>query len=605
MAHDSQEHRSTRELEEQIHLQESKNKVTQTEYVIRGAKGSAKMSKFQRRCCISTFLFLLVLAVVISVTVVILRQQQQKVGCTGGFLHGAVAADSLVCSEIGRDILKEGGSPVDAAIAALLCTSVINPQSMGLGGGVIFTIYNASTGLVEVINARETVPKSSTLDLTQCKEHKSFFKTGAQWIGVPGELRGYEVAHQRHGRLPWKSLFQPTIKLVTEGVKLSSITSRFLKNTDIKSLISKNSVCKLLCKGQDLVTEGQSLNFTQLAHTLRVVSEKGADAFYQGPIAEQMLEDLKSQGSNLTQDDLTNYKVLIGRALNVSLANHTLYSAQPPAGGALLSFILKVLEGYNFSESSIQNKRAQIETYHRIAEAMKFANGQKIKMADFGMKRMEELKETVLSETFAQQIRERINDYGNHSLSYYSLNGPHSESFGTSHISVISQDGSAVSATSSINQIFGSMVYSPQTGIVFNNQLADFCSGEKVIITGERPPSSMAPSILLSDDKKSQLVIGASGGSYIISSTALAIVNTLWFGVDLKKAISDPILHVTGDNKLVFESTFSKDVQAGLQERGHQIDSSMFFNVVQGALKKDTCLFAYSDQRKKGEAAGY
>uniref|UniRef100_A0A803JCP7 Gamma-glutamyltransferase 5 n=1 Tax=Xenopus tropicalis TaxID=8364 RepID=A0A803JCP7_XENTR len=404
----------------------------------------------------------------------------------------------------------------------------------------------------EVINARETVPKSSTLDLTQFDSDLT--EVGAQWIGVPGELRGYEVAHQRHGRLPWKSLFQPTIKLVTEGFLIGVIHIRGLNNSMHK--IDINSILiKLLCKGQDLVTEGQSLNFTQLAHTLRVVSEKGADAFYQGPIAEQMLEDLKSQGSNLTQDDLTNYKVLIGRALNVSLANHTLYSAQPPAGGALLSFILKVLEGYNFSESSIQNKRAQIETYHRIAEAMKFANGQKIKMADFGMKRMEELKETVLSETFAQQIRERINDYGNHSLSYYSLNGPHSESFGTSHISVISQDGSAVSATSSINQIFGSMVYSPQTGIVFNNQLADFCSDAIdshyllaiammiFLYLGERPPSSMAPSILLSDDKKSQLVIGASGGSYIISSTALAIVNTLWFGVDLKKAISDPILH--------------------------------------------------------------
>ncbi|OCU01823.1 glutathione hydrolase 5 proenzyme [Xenopus laevis] len=603
MAQDSQEHRSTRELEEQIHLQETKKKVTQRENVTRGAEGSAKMCKSQGQCCVLTFTILLVLAALISVTVVILRQQ--KVDCREGFVHGAVAADSLVCSEIGRNILKEGGSPVDAAIAALLCTSVINPQSMGLGGGVIFTIYNASTGLVEVINARETVPQSSTLDLTQCNGIKSFFKTGAQWIGVPGELRGYEAAHRRHGRLPWKSLFQPTINLVAEGVKLSSVTSKFLKYPQIKNNILKHSVCTLLCKDQDLVKENQLLNFTQLAHTLRVVSEKGADAFYQGPIAELMLEDLQSQGSNLTRDDFTNYKVHIGRALNMSLANYTLYSAHPPSGGALLSFILKVLEGYNFSESSIQDKEAQIQTYHRIAETMKFTNGQKIKMADSGTKQMEELTTKLLSERFAQQIRDQIDDYGNHSLNYYSVNAPRSESFGTSHISVISQDGSSVSVTSSINQIFGSMVYSPQTGIIFNNQLADFCSGAKVISTGDRPPSSMAPSILLSNDKKSQLVIGASGGSYITSATALAIVNTLWFGANLEKAISDPILHVKEDNKLVFEHTFSKDVQEGLQNRGHQTDSPMFFNVVQGVQKKDTCLFAYSDKRKKGKAAGY
>ncbi|OCT98270.1 glutathione hydrolase 5 proenzyme [Xenopus laevis] len=602
MAQDSQEHRSTRELEEQIHLQ--KKKVTQRENVTREAEGSAKMSKSQGWCYILAFIILLVLTALISVTVVLVRQQ--KAGCRGGFLHGAVAADSLVCSKIGRDILKEGGSPVDAAIAALLCTSVINPQSMGLGGGVIFTIYNASTGLVEVINARETVPKSSTLDLTQCKGINSIFKTGAQWIGVPGELRGYEAAHRRHGRLQWKSLFQPTINLVAEGVKLSSVTSKFLKYPQIESNIRKHSVCTLLCKDQDLVNEGQFLNFTQLAHTLRVVSEKGADAFYQGPIAEQMLEDLQSQGSNLTLDDFTNYKVQIGRALNMSLANHTLYSAHPPSGGALLSFILKVLEGYKFSESSIQNEEAQIETYHRIAEAMKFANGQKMKMANSALKQMEELTATLLSERFAQQIRDQIDDYGNHSLSYYSLNIPHSESFGTSHISVISEDGSSVSVTSSINQIFGSMVYSPQTGIIFNNQLADFCSGAKAISTGDRPPSSMAPSILLSNDRKSQLVIGASGGSYITSATALAIVNTLWFGANLKKAISDPILHVREDNKVVFERTFSKDVQIGLQKRGHLTDpSSVFFNVVQGVHKKDTCLLAYSDQRKAGEAAGY
>ncbi|KAG8455857.1 hypothetical protein GDO86_001885 [Hymenochirus boettgeri] len=548
------------------------------------------------------FLILLILSVGVSVMVVLFKKQ--KNGCEGGFLHGAVAADSLVCSKIGKDILKDGGSPVDAAIAALLCTSVINPQSMGLGGGVIFTIYNASTGLVEVINARETVPNNSSLDLAKCETN--FFKTGVQWIGVPGELRGYEAAHNRHGRLPWKSLFEPTIKLITEGVKVTPITNKFLKLPKIVELIKENTVCKLLCKGQDVLKEGQFVNFTQLGHTLNTVAQNGADSFYHGIIAEQMLEDLSSQGSTLTMDDLRNYKVHIRGALNVSLGSHNLYSVPQPIGGVLLSFILKVLEGYNFSESSIEDEGTQIETYHLIAEVMKFANGLKNMLGKPQTeKKMEEVTKFLLSKSFTQQIRNQIDGYGNHSFQYYNT-VPQPETFGTSHVAVIGQDGSSVSATSSINFMFGSMVYSPRTGIIFNNQLGDFCNYGTHMNSGQRPPSSMAPSILLSNKKNFQLVIGASGGSHITSAIALSIINKVWFGENLKKAIKDPKMHVTADNQLVFESLFSMEVQKGLQRRGHQIsNSSMFYGVVQGVSQEETCLFAHSDHRKMGEAAGY
>ncbi|KAM4808087.1 glutathione hydrolase 5 proenzyme [Rhinophrynus dorsalis] len=539
---------------------------------------------------------------------VLLRQQEKD--CDGGFLHGAVAADSGICSDIGRDILKQGGSAVDGAIAALLCTSVIHPQSMGLGGGVIFTIYNASTGQVEVINAREKVPSRAGLDFAlYCRESSSFMKPGVQWIGIPGELRGYEVAHQRHGRLPWKSLFEPTIRLVTNGVRVSPVTSKYMENPMIKPLIKNKSVCKLLCKDQDVLKEGQVINFTQLGHTLSTVAEKGADGFYLGPIAEQMVEDLRAQGSNMTLDDFRNYKVQIVKPLNVSLGNYNLYSAPPPSGGALLSFILNILEGYHFSVSSMQNEKVQTETYHRIAEALKFANAQKKKLRDpLTNKDIEEFTASLLSESFTEEIRRWIDDYGNHSLSYYNVTVPHPETYGTSHISIISPDGSSVSVTSSINHIFGSMVYSPRTGIIFNNQMADFCTGDnqRSISKGERPPSSMAPSILLSKDKKTQLVIGASGGSFIPSATAQAIMNKLWFGTNLTDAILYPILHVTSENLVTFESTFSKAVQKGLQKRGHNLsNSSLFFNVVQGVSQEGTCLFAYSDKRKMGRAAGY
>ncbi|KAM8962106.1 glutathione hydrolase 5 proenzyme [Pelodytes ibericus] len=558
-------------------------------------------------CFIGVLTVVVVLGVTIILAFVLTKHDR---ACEGGFLHGAVAADSGVCSDIGRDILKQGGSPVDSAIAALLCTSVINPQSMGLGGGVIFTIYNASTEQVEIINARERVPRNVfPKSMEQCAVN-GFLKTGAQWIGVPGELRGYEAAHKKYGRLPWKKLFEPTIKLVEEGVKVTPILSRYLDNKLIKEMIQKTDLCRLLCKDKDVLKIGATIDFTQLGHTLRTVAEKGADSFYQGELTQQMLNDLQAQGSNLTLDDFQNYKVETVRALNLSLGNYTLYSAPPPAGGALLSFILNILQGYHFSANSMKSENARIDTYHKIAEALKFANGQKARLVDSQKnKRIQEVTASLLSHSFGQYIRGRIKFLGNHSLSYYNISVLPSETHGTSHVSVISQDGSSVSVTSSINHMFGSMVYSPRTGVIFNNQLADFCDfypSNQSPKEGEQPPSSMSPSILLSHDKSSQLVIGASGGSMITTATALTIMNKLWFGSKLTEAIQAPILHVKNDNSLIFEKAFDMAVKEGLHERGHKhVQPNFFFNVVQGASQEGVCLFAHSDERKFGKAAGY
>ncbi|KAM5192452.1 glutathione hydrolase 5 proenzyme [Mantella aurantiaca] len=551
-------------------------------------------------------LVLFILAgIIISLALI---RRREKLGCDhDGFLHGAVAADSEICSDIGRDILKQGGSSVDSAIAALICTTVIHPQSMGLGGGVIFTIYNASTGEVEVINARETVPIRSPSNLTEQCFNPGFVKPGVQWIGVPGELRGYEAAHQRHGRLPWKSLFEPTIKLVSNGIQVSSLMSKYL--AFFEKLIKKHSICQLFCENKEVLKEGQAINFTQLEYTLRVLADEGAESFYNGSISKKMLKDLSHEGSFLTEDDLQNYKVQIVRPLNFSLGSHTLYSPPPPSGGALLSFLLNILEGYHFSASSVQSETEQIQTYHYIAEALKFANGQKSQLAEgLAASNTKELIDTLLSPRFAQEIRRKIDEFGDHSLSFYNVSSTHQETLGTTHISVITKDGSSVSATSSINHVFGAMVYSPSTGIILNNQLADFCitPPSQPIRAGQQPPSAMTPAILLSHDKKSQLVIGGAGGVRIISATLQAIINKLWFDYNLEKAISLPVFHVTARNQLDFEPDFSKAVQQGLQGRGHKFSNFSFaLNVVQAVSQEDGCLFAFSDKRKEAKAAGY
>ncbi|NWU27832.1 GGT5 hydrolase, partial [Dyaphorophyia castanea] len=564
-------------------------------------------------CCL-VLLTLGVLAVAVTLVVIL---TQPRCG-PQQYLHGAVAADTETCSLIGRNILKSGGTAVDAAIAGLICTSVMNPQSSGLGGGVIFTIYNASTGTVEVINARETVP--------QVFPHKLLsgcgpgFPIGPHWIGVPGELRGYEEAHKRHGRLPWKALFEPTIKLLSEPLVISPVLNKILHHPAFSG--PGKSLCPLLCDGQRFLKLGETFQWPALQQTLRAVAEHGATVFYEGQIGEALVEDARKAGSSLSMEDLRAYRAEVSSALNITLNNHTtVFAPGPPMGGAVLMFILKVLEVYKFHKASLATPEEKVETYHRIAEALKFGNMLRPHMSDPAFSEAQEPVETMLSDQFAGFVRQQIDTRGDHPVSHYSLleslyNNKY-KSMGTSHISVLAADGSAVSATSTINYPFGSFVYSNQTGIILNNELADFCIANRSIkpephgknnITasalGEKPPSAMVPSILISKSGD-MLVIGGAGGGWIISATTMAIINKLWFGYDLEHAISAPVMHTQGDSVL-FEELFSREVRTGLLRRGHkEKKDKLAMNVVQGISKEGKCISAYSDKRKLGKSAGY
>ncbi|KAJ7309813.1 hypothetical protein JRQ81_007883 [Phrynocephalus forsythii] len=543
-------------------------------------------------------------AVVVALAVVLARPR-----CAPPrYRHAAVAADTRLCSDVGRDLLKEGGSAVDAAIAALICTSVLNPQSMGLGGGVIFTIYSASTGKVEVINAREKAPRGIKGDLLdQCRDR---FQPGTEWIAVPGELRGYEEAHKRYGRLPWKALFEPTIKMLSPGVQVPEVLSRFLQHPQLQAALNHTSLRGLFSKPDGrILGAGDTLHWPALAETLRAVAENGPNEFYQGKTANKLVQDVHAQGGTLTLEDLRSYSVEVVKPMAASLRGYTLYSAPRPAAGPILAFILKVLEGFNFTQESLSTPQRMGEAYHYIAEALKFANGQKPKVDD---PKFSEIKEDVLNELlsdfFAGQARQRIDGRGDHLADYYNLTQLAMAPYGTSHVAVLVEDGSAVSATSTINHPFGSMVYSQQTGVILNNELADFCmkQSSRKISPGEMPPSSMVPSILISRDGQSKLVMGGSGGQLIVPAVALALANKLWFGLELDRAIQAPILFATQSGSLEVEKNFPPDMVEALLERGHRVSvARLALNVVQGVAQEGACLFPYSDQRKKGEASGY
>ncbi|KAM3826047.1 glutathione hydrolase 5 proenzyme [Vipera latastei] len=522
------------------------------------------------------------------------------------YWHAAVAADTRRCSEVGRDILKRGGSAVDAAIAALICTSVLNPQSMGLGGGLIFTIYDAPTGKIEVLNARERAPQNITEGLL--KKCTDTLLPGSEWIAVPGELRGYEQAHLRYGRLPWKDLFEPTIEMLGLGIQIPEVLSQFLKF--LESPLKNSSLCQLLCNDRGaILSHGEDLHWAALEKTLKAVAENGAEEFYTGKTAEKLVQDVRAEGGTLTLEDLKNYHVELVKPLNMSLDKYTIFSAPRPAAGAVLFFILNVLKGFNFTKVDLEEPKGRARAYHYIAETLKFANGQRAKLDDPKFSKInEEVLHEMMSDAFADHIRQLIDGRGDHPASHYDSAYLRTAPFGTSHVAVLAEDGSAVSATSTINHPFGSMVYSQQTGIILNNELADFCmkQSSESISPGEMPPSSMTPSILLSKNGKSKLIIGGSGGPLIIPAVAQAIVNKLWFGYDLDQAIRAPILYATGDGSILVEKRFPQNLTTALITLGHSVRTAPHaLNVVQGISQEGTCIFPYSDWRKRGEASGY
>uniref|UniRef100_A0A8C8ZHY1 Glutathione hydrolase 5 proenzyme n=1 Tax=Prolemur simus TaxID=1328070 RepID=A0A8C8ZHY1_PROSS len=550
-----------------------------------------------RRTTVSLVLLGLTLALAVIVPAVLLSHRQARCG-PPAFAHAAVAADSKVCSDIGRAILQRQGSAVDAAIATLVCTGIVNPQSMGLGGGVIFTIYNATTG--------------------------------ARWIGVPGELRGYAEAHRRHGRLPWARLLQPTIALLRGGHRTPPVLSQFLNHSLLRPVLQASSLRQLFFNGTEPLKPQDPLAWPALAATLETVATEGAEALYTGRLGRMLVEDAAKEGSILTLQDLAEFQPEVVDALQVPLGDYTLYSPPPPAGGAILGFILNVLRGFNFSAESVASPEGSVNMYHHLVETLKFAEGQKWRLWDPRSHReVQNASRDLLGEAFAQHIRQQIDGRGDHQPSHYHLAGPWGHRMGTAHVSVLAEDGSAVAATSTINTPFGAMVYSPQTGILLNNELLDLCwrhrPGSSVgpqpvkvdrvggapggcwpPVPGERPPSSMVPSIMINEAQGSKLVIGGAGGELIISAVAQAIMNKLWLGFDLRAAIAAPILHVDSKGHVSYEPSFSQEVQRGLGERGQsQAPRSHFLNVVQAAAREGTCIYAVSDARKRGEASGY
>ncbi|KAL3857361.1 hypothetical protein ACJMK2_012037 [Sinanodonta woodiana] len=545
----------------------------------------------------------------------------------GHYRFATVAADAAECSTIGTEIMaRDGGSAIDAAIAAILCVGIHNAMSCGIGGGHFLTYYQRSTRKVYTILAREMAPQNASENMFVSANVSS--QHGGMSIGVPGEIKGLYEAWKLGGKLPWYRLFQPAIKLCKEGFKVgrslaSAINStvKFYSNyTNLRELVT-NPVTKTYYK------EGDTMTRPKLARTLEIIANEGPDAFYNGSLSENITLDIQDAGGIITMEDLMKYTAIKKEPLNITLYDQSVvFAPPPPSSGAVYLFILNILNGYNFTERSIANDRDAILFWHRVVEGFKHAYSLRTQLADDAVESdsfkqyIKELVHNMTSLGYGQLKRSKIDDNFTFGTDYYEPKFGSKDDHGTSHLSVLGPNGDAVAVTSTINLFFGSKVVGSRTGIIFNDEMDDFstpnttnafgvpASPSNFIKPGKRPFSSMSPSIIIDSEGEVRLVVGASGGTLITTATALVTMETLWLKWGIKQAIDYPrIHHQLVPARVDIDQGFPQVIIDGLRAKGHNVTMKPSADSrVQGILQrgKDN-IYANSDYRKFGVPDGY
>lgn len=510
------------------------------------------------------------------------------------FANAAVAADTEISSTVAKKILKQGGSVVDATVAAMTCTGVINPQHSGIGGSLFMLVHAVANGETEMrthcIDGRTTTPAAGT---------KEFYgsdymlkRRGVFSIGLPGEIKALYEAWQKFGKLPWRDLIQPAIDICTEGYHMRPTTSgRFATHwADMLSwsnMRHDDKAWKELFTRLDgsMFKTGEKMTNLRLAQTLERIADDPM-SFYTGKLAEEIVADLNDHQGHITIEDLRNYQVNWPEPYETEL--HTkgtkLVTMPPPSSGAVLLFIIKLYEKFKHTPADMETVEGATLAYHHLMECMKFGFAEKTRIADPKFsERTKEVMETICTDKFIDSIYSQIDNDKTHESIYYNPSVGKSKDGGTTHLSIVAEDGSAVACTGTLNGIFGSYVRGKRTGIIFNNENGTFSAPNPPDSEGyleppefnffapyKRPRSSKSPLMCFDEAGQVRLVIGGSGGRRITTATAFVLAHHLFLGQSIQKSIDLPrFAHFLSPNTFEYEAGFHEEIVEGLRRIGH------------------------------------
>ncbi len=533
-----------------------------------------------------------------------------------------IAAANPLAAEAGLEMLRAGGSAVDAAIAAQMVLNLVEPQSSGLGGGGFLMHFDAKTGDITAYDGRETAPAAARPDMflrddgTPMKFYEA--AVGGLAVGVPGLLRMLETAHREHGRLPWAKLFAPAIRLAEEGFVISELLNRMIAGDANLKTFTGAATYIFDADGQ-AGPAGTVLTNRRLAETLRLIAKGGAEAFYTGPVAGDIVRAVHEARVNpgtLRAADLAAYKVRKREPVCLFYRVWLICGMPPPSSGGITTLqILGILQAFDLGAL----KPVSVEAVHLIAEASRLAFADRntyIADPDFvpvptaGM-----LDPGYLSLRAGEIVTERSlgkAQPGMPGVDTGFRRAPDGAARGasTTHLSVVDSNGNAVAMTTSLETTFGSRIM--VRGFLLNNQLTDFSfrperDGGPVanrLAPGKRPRSSMAPTLVFDGQGRVVMALGSPGGSRIIGYVAKTLAAALDWKLDIQAAIDLPhFVNRNGATELE-RGTPLEALTPALEALGHKVAVRRLTSGLHGIMVSAGGLTGGADKRREGVAMG-
>lgn len=578
-------------------------------------------------------IFRMALATTLSGTLFVIAeiQGQESMPDSGYYArydHAAVAASHAVASRAGLEMLEKGGNAVDAAVATSFCLSVVRPMSCGIGGGGFMVIYNPRKGSTDnepeavAINYRETSPAAVDRDYYVKLNRDGASRFGVHASGVPGTVAGLLYALEHYGTLDRATVLAPAIRAAEKGfiadayhlAAVRSLMKRRESDPDIRET-SAYYYRQMCLEGN--VKIGDTVRNPDQARALRLIAADGGEVFYRGEIARAIVSMMRSRNGSISQADLAGYEPRVMEPLIGTFRGHQVISMPPPSsGGIAMQQILGILDR---RLDDIDDLSPTNPAYvHLLTEAMKHAFADRAEwLADSAF--VEVPIERLTSAAYIKGLAESISMTRTQDRFAYGSVTPMPDDGGTSHLSVVDENGMAVACTETINLGFGSMVVVPGFGFALNNQMDDFTtipgkpnafgllqSNKNLPQPGKRPLSSMSPTIVVTDGKV-RLVAGAAGGPRIITATTQCLLNCLLFDMTPGEAIDAPRFHHQWmPEKLNFENRWDQPrTISALRAFGHETNHTGSIGVAQLIQVAPDGVHAASDPRGGGRPAGY